>query len=89
MSMRSVGNYVMTGGRDKKLKVFRDGILSKPESFDLPALAKAIDYDESTGQFLLGLKNGSVYTMTDSGEMDEVMSSHSTGEVWGLAIHPE
>jgi len=85
-TISAIPGGVVTGGKDNVLIVF-DENFKEVRRVDVPACPKALDQN-GQGDFVVGLRNGSIIEFERGLQGKTVMSSHSDGEVWGLAICP-
>jgi len=87
MAISCIGNNLITGGKDKKLRVFPGGNIKKgTPKYTIPHYARGLDQNAS-GDILVGCRNGVVYELVN-GKQTEITRGHSDGETWGLAIDP-
>jgi len=87
----AVGNTFMTGGKDKRLRLFRGDEDWKTCVAEVKLLAypRGLDFDEQADKIIVGCKDGVVYEYGFStGKKNEtLMWGHSQGEIWGLDIN--
>ena len=79
-----VNENIISGSNDHSLKICDfEGSLIK--EMKLSTIPKAIDFNGT--EFVIGGLNGSIYTCShDLSNFKEIVSSHSSGELWGLEI---
>lgn len=85
-SLRWNDGKLYSGGKDGRIQIINSSTLQVENSIDFGGvLIRAIDVNNGRG--LVGLRNGSIYTVDMStGAKSLVMQSHSDGEVWGLDL---
>lgn len=76
---------VITGGTDKILILYDKSLVQKGK-IELNSSPVGIDQDIN-GNIIVGLRDGTIQEII-AGSINEVMVSHSDGEVWGLSICP-
>jgi WD40 repeat protein len=81
-ALRFAEGKLFSGAKDGKVNMIdcTSGQVLKTSEF--PSLIRAIDC--MNGKLIVGQRDGTITCKTESEQMD-IMSSHSDGEVWGLA----
>jgi WD40 repeat protein len=85
-TISAIPGGVVTGGKDNTLIVWTEEF-KELRRMQVPALPKALDQN-GQGDFVVGLRDGSIIEFIDSKQPKLLMSSHSDGEAWGLAVCP-
>lgn len=79
------GNRVYTGGKDGVVQHFdvSDATHALKDKWNVGSLIRAVDVKD--GNILVGTKDGDIIEKK-AGQVKKIMSGHSEGEAWGLAI---
>jgi len=85
-TISAIPGGVVTGGKDNTLIVWTEEF-KELRRIKVSALPKALDQNGS-GSFVVGLRDGTIVEYVNGTEPRVVMSSHSDGEAWGLAVCP-
>jgi len=80
--MRFANGKLFSGGKDGKVNCIDTGSRTVTMCVDFGCLVRAVDFDMDT--LLVGQRDGTI-TCCKDGNKKNIMSSHSDGEVWGLA----
>jgi hypothetical protein len=85
-AMRFTNGKLYSGGKDGKVFQIDTTSKSVTKSWDFPGLVRAIDFDMN--KLIVGQRDGTITVVDASGAKNDVMKSHSDGEVWGLSVTP-
>jgi WD40 repeat protein len=85
-TISAIPGGVVTGGKDNLLIVWTEEF-KELRRLQVPSCPKALDQD-GNGNFVVGLRDGTIAQYVNGSQPKVVMSSHSDGEQWGLAICP-
>jgi len=85
-TISAVPGGVVTGGKDNNIILFTEDF-KEIRRFQVNALPKALDQN-GQGDFVVGLRDGSIVTFAEGLHPQLVMASHSDGELWGLTVCP-
>jgi len=85
-SISAIPGGVVTGGKDSYVVVLTEDF-KEIKRVKVSANPKAIDQD-GEGNIIVGLRDGSIVEITKDSKCNTLMTSHSDGEAWGLAICP-
>jgi WD40 repeat protein len=85
-TISAIPGGVITGGKDNLLIIYTEEF-KEIRRLKVPSCPKALDQD-GQGNFVVGLRDGTIAVYANGTQPKVVMSSHSDGEAWGLAICP-
>jgi WD40 repeat protein len=85
-TISAIPEGVITGGKDNVLIVWNEQF-KEIRRTNVQACPKALD-QTGNGDFVVGLRDGSIIVYEKGTKAKLVMSSHSDGELWGLAVCP-
>lgn len=86
-TISAIPGGVVTGGKDNVLIVYTEEF-KEIRRLKVSALPKALDQN-GEGNFVVGLRDGSIVEFVNGSQPKLLMSSHSDGETWGLDICPK
>ena len=86
-ALRVVNGQLLSGAKDGKVIITDLSSMAQTNTIQFDSLVRAIDMDAS-GCMLVGQRDGTITHVSASGSKDDVMKSHSDGEVWGLVVGP-
>ena len=81
-TLKASNEYIVSGSADSSLVVL-SFTFDEVARFTLDSFPRSCDFLD--GRIVTGCRNGSIYII-EGGNTTEVMSSHSDGEAWGLAV---
>lgn len=85
-TISAIPGGVVTGGKDNTLIVWTEDF-KEVRRLKVSAQPKALDQN-GNGNFVVGLRDGSIVEFVNGQQPRLLMSSHSDGELWGLAVCP-
>ena len=83
-AIKVFNNLVFSGGRDGNIVISNPNTEQVERTVNVGALVRAIDYMD--GNILVGTREGTIVEIDESDNIKTYMTSHSDGEVWGLAL---
>jgi len=83
-TISAIEGGVVTGGKDNVLVVYTEEF-KEIRRLKVSALPKALDQNGS-GNFVVGLRDGSIIEYVNGSQPKLLMSSHCDGEAWGLDV---
>jgi len=85
-TISAIPGGVITGGKDNVV-IFWTEEFKEIRRLQVAACPKASDQN-GKGNFVVGLRDGSIVEFVNASQPKLVMASHSDGEAWGLAVCP-
>lgn len=98
-AIKSIAEGILTGANDGKLILWdkaltKQKVLASLESFSggIPAGVRSMDYNDKTGNILVGTRGSQIIEVSKSGQGKVLLNGHYEGtkqaELWGCAVHP-
>jgi WD40 repeat protein len=83
-TISAIPGGIVTGGKDNTLIVWTEEF-KEVRRLKVSAQPKALDQN-GNGNFVVGLRDGSIVEFVNGTQPKLLMSSHSDGELWGLTV---